>query len=59
MPDWEREDLVLNLTDLLAQCERHIQERMLEHFTRCDTEFGRRIADGLGLPAPAPEGAVA
>ena len=49
---------MLNLTDLLAQCERHIQERMLEHFTRCDTELGRRIADGLGLPRQ-PEGAVA
>ena len=59
MPDWERDDLVLNLTDLLGQCERHIQERMVEHFSRCDSGFGRRVAEGLGVPAPAPEGAVA
>ena len=59
MPDWEREDLVLNLTGLLGQCERQIQERMVEQFARCDGAFGRRIAEGLGMPAPAPEGAVA
>jgi catalase len=51
MPDEEREDLVLNLTTLLGDCERHIQERMAEHFARCDAGFGRRIAEGLGLPA--------
>jgi catalase len=53
MPDWEREDLVLNLVDLIGQCERHIQERMVEHFSRCDGEFGRRIAEGVGVPLPA------
>jgi catalase len=52
MPDWEREDLVLNLVDLLGGCERHIQERMVEHFTRCDSEFGRRVAEGLELRTP-------
>ncbi len=56
MPDSEREDLVLNLVDLLGQCERHIQERMVEHFARCDSELGRRIAEGLGLPEPVPAG---
>ena len=58
MPDWEREDLVLNLTTLLGQCERQIQERLVEHFGRCDGEFGRRVAEGLGLPAPVSEGAA-
>ncbi len=59
MPDWEREDLVLNLTDALSQCERHIQERMVEHFTRCDPDFGRRIAEGIGVSVPpASEPAV-
>jgi catalase len=53
MPDWEREDLVLNLVDLIGQCERHIQERMVEHFSRCDGEFGRRVAEGVGIPVPA------
>jgi catalase len=49
MPDWEREDLVLNLTTLLGGCDKHIQERMSAHFTKCDPEFGRRVAEGLGI----------
>jgi catalase len=52
MDDWERDDLVLNLTDALKQCERHIQERMVGHFTQCDPEFGRRVAEGIGVAAP-------
>jgi catalase len=55
MPDWERDDLVFNMVDLLGQCEQHIQERMVAHFGRCDPEFGSRVADGLGLPAPSDE----
>ncbi len=49
MPDWEREDLVLNLVTLLGRCEKHIQERMTAHFTKCDPQFGKRVADGLGI----------
>ena len=49
MPDWEREDLILNLVTLLSQCERHIQERMVWHFSQCDQDYGRRVAEGLGL----------
>jgi catalase len=52
MPEWEREDLVLNLVDLIGQCERQIQERMVGHFARCDEEFGRRVAEGIGVPVP-------
>ena len=59
MPDWERDDLVLNLVDLLGQCDRHIQERMVEQFARCDEAFGRCVATGIGLEAPAAAGAVA
>jgi catalase len=58
LPDWEREDLVFNLVDLLGQCERHIQERMVGHFTRCDAEFGRRVSEGLELGAGASQVAV-
>ena len=52
MPDDQREDLVLNLVDLIGQCERHIQERMVGHFAQCDEEFGRRVAEGIGILAP-------
>jgi catalase len=53
MPDWEREDLVANLIDLLSQCERDVQERAVELFSRCDAEYGARVAEGIGVPAPA------
>jgi catalase len=58
MPEWEREDLVFNMIDLLSQCDRPIQERMVEQLTRCDADYGRRVAEGIGLPAPeqAPSG---
>jgi catalase len=59
MPDWEREDLVFNLTDLLGQCDRPIQERMVEHLARCDADYGRRVAEGLGLSVPEPAGTTA
>ena len=59
MPDWEREDLVFNMIDLLGQCERQVQERMVDHFGRCDADYGRRVADGLGIPAPTGAAATA
>jgi catalase len=59
MPDWERDNLVLNLVDALGQCERHIQDRMVRHFGQCDPEFGRRVAEGIGVQAPQEERAPA
>ena len=52
MPDWEREDLVFNMTDLLSRCDRPIRERMVEHLVRCDVDYGRRVAEGIGVPVP-------
>jgi catalase len=49
MPDWERDDLVLNLSTLLGDCEKHIQEKMVWHFSQCDEDFGRRVAEGVSL----------
>ncbi|MDP9350931.1 MAG: catalase, partial [Chloroflexota bacterium] len=51
---WERDDLIHNLVTNLAQCNRDIQERMVMHFTRCDEEYGRRVAEGLGLSIEQP-----
>ena len=45
--DWERDDLILNLVSALKQCDAHIQERMVEHFTQCDPEYGTRVREGL------------
>jgi catalase len=53
MPDWEREDLILNLTNLLSQCEKPIQEKMVAHFTKCNKDFGRRVAEGIGIDTDA------
>jgi catalase len=50
---WERDDLVLNLVNALNQCDRVIQDKMVEHFFKCDEEFGTRVAQGIGVAAPS------
>jgi catalase len=51
--DWERDDLILNLVNTLKPAARHIQERMVWHFSQCDADYGRRVAEGLGLAVGA------
>jgi catalase len=46
---WERDELIKNLVGALKACDRDVQERMVEHFTQCDKEYGQRVAQGLGL----------
>ena len=46
---WEKDDLVQNLTGLLAQCDRPIQERMVWHLFMVEDELGQRVGDGLGI----------
>ena len=45
--DWERDDLILNLVNTLAPAQKGIQDRMVELFTKCDADYGRRVAEGL------------
>lgn len=45
--DWEREDLITNLVNTLAPAEKHIQDKMVELFTNCDAEYGRRVKERL------------
>ena len=47
LEDWEREDLITNLVNTLAPAEKHIQDKMVELFTQCDKEYGRRVREGL------------
>jgi catalase len=47
LEEWERNDLILNLVNTLKPVEKHIQDRMVELFTQCDAEYGRRVAEGL------------
>jgi catalase len=51
MQEWERDDLVHNMIDLLGQCERDVQERMLWHFFLIHDDYGKRVAEGLGMSA--------
>jgi catalase len=56
---WEQDELVSNLVSQLSQCNPDIRDRMVWHFSQADAEYGRRVADGLGIkledvpPVPA------
>nr|WP_128548291.1 catalase [Larkinella soli] len=45
--DWERDDLILNLVNTLKPADKRIQDKMIELFTQCDEDYGRRVAEGL------------
>ena len=51
MLDWERDDLVKNLGDLLGQCERDVQERMLWHLLLVHDDYGTRVGKAIRLSA--------
>ena len=51
MMDWERDDLVKNMGDLLGACERDVQERMLWHFFLVHDDYGTRVGQLIGLKA--------
>jgi catalase len=52
MNEAEKADLVDNLVTHLSGARRDIQERQVAIFTRCDPDYGARVAQGLGLQAP-------
>ena len=45
--DWERDELIANLVDALKICKPIIQNKMIEHFTKADPDYGRRVSEGL------------
>lgn len=45
--NWERDDLILNLVNTLKPCRKDIQDKMVELFTKCDPDYGTRVAEGL------------
>ena len=49
--EWERDDLVKNLGDLLGQCERDVQERMVWHLLLVHDDYGLRVGKALGISA--------
>ncbi|MFS0725255.1 catalase [Paenibacillus sp. 1P07SE] len=45
--EWEREELIGNLSAALAVCAAPIQEAMIAHFTGADEDYGRRVREGI------------
>ncbi len=45
--DWERDDLINNLVDAISGAVPAVQEKMVELFTQCDEDYGRRVREGL------------
>jgi len=43
----EREDLIANLGGVLAECKDIIRNRMVEHFTQADPDYGARVAKAI------------
>jgi catalase len=51
MMDWERDDLVKNMGNLLGQCERDVQERMIWHLLLVHDDYGTRVGKAIGVSA--------
>lgn len=52
-PEDEKARTVKAICGALGQCRPEIQERQLCHFFRADEEYGRRVAEGLGIDVSA------
>ncbi|KAH6572681.1 hypothetical protein BASA50_000471 [Batrachochytrium salamandrivorans] len=51
LEDWERDDLIENLSNALAGCNADIQDRMIYNFTQADSDYGARVAQGIPMAA--------
>ncbi len=49
MNDEDREHLIGNITTHLCNAQKRVQLRQTAVFYKADAEYGRRVADGLGL----------
>ena len=47
LEDWERDDLISNLATGIIQATDEIQNRMIDLFTQCDEDYGRRVAEAI------------
>ncbi|SET76880.1 catalase [Hymenobacter actinosclerus] len=45
--DWERDDLINNMSGALAGAAEVIQTKMLELCTNCDPDWGQRLREGI------------
>lgn len=44
---WERDELISNLVGALSTCSTVIREQMISNLTEADSEYGKRVAEGL------------
>jgi catalase len=49
MSDQDRQNLIDNIVDHLGQAQRRIQLRQAAVFYTAEPDYGRRVAEGLGL----------
>ncbi len=49
----EKARLIENIVTSMKGIPQYIQERQIVHFAKADPEYGRGVAQGLGLEAPA------
>ena len=49
LEEWEREDLIANLSGAIAQANQEIQDKMIDLLTQCDEDYGRRVAEGIKM----------
>ena len=47
--DAHRDRLARRIAGVLGQARREVQERQLCHFFRADEDYGRRVAEKLGI----------
>ena len=47
LEDWEREDLIKNLSNTLAPVRKEIADKMIDMFAQCDPDYGKRVAEGI------------
>lgn len=45
--DWERDELIKNLSEALMVCDKRIQDAMINHFAQADEDYGRRVKEGI------------
>ena len=48
----QKQQLIDNLVGAMKDVPRFIQELQVGHFFKADPEYGRGVAEGLGLPVP-------
>ena len=45
----QKDAITTNLADAMRPCKEEIKKAMVEHFTKCDADYGGRIKTKLGM----------